>query len=164
MDPKLPRSSADLVRATPILWSPDRHYAVTITFKPKLEIPHTKVYRRSVLNNHITETRIIKTTLCKKSPQQQFELTKNLITSILDKELMEYHLFAEYHKNGSIHYHGIIGHKLLTGSLVRSQINYNLSKLGRCQVDDLKDPAGWLEYCTKDSSCSKLQFDSATSH
>lgn len=156
------RGSDVLDGATPILWDPDRHYAVTITFKPKLEIPYVKVYRRSVLNNKITIQKTIKTTLRKKSPQRQYELTRDMLMDKFDKEDLEYDLYAEYHENGQIHYHGVIGHKYLIGSLIKARIIFLISKYGsQYKVKDLFDIKGWYGYCTEDESCKDLHFHSA---
>lgn len=152
------RSSDALVRATPSWWDTDKHYAVTVTFKPTLEIDIYKVTQRSVLGNRIVETRTVKRKLIKQSPYNQFEMTKNILAKVLDKNCMEYWLHAEYHKNGTIHYHGVIGHKHVNGSLIRASIQNILRKYGRCTVDDLSKPDGWYHYCTKDPSCADLIF------
>lgn len=156
------RGLSGLDEATPILWDPLKHYAVTITFKPKLEIPYIKAYRRSVLDNKITVQKVIKTTLVKKSPQRQYELTRNMLMEKFDKENLEYDLYGEFHENGQIHYHGVIGHKQINGSLVRAQIKYILQKWGpQHKIKDLFDLKGWYSYCTEDESCKDFHFHSA---
>lgn len=155
------RSSEGLVRATPIVWDETRHYAVTLTFKPTLELPQSKTYTRSVLDAHIVESRVIKTRLKKHSPKKQFLLTESAIRKMLDKEDMEYDFYAEYHWNGQIHFHGIVGHKTMYGSLIQSTLLYLFNRhFGLPTVKELKDPKGWFDYCTKDKSCSLLHFTS----